>query len=110
MMNFNPFSDIYHSLWDDMTCRGIEQHDNETTLIDWTRQSYDESLKRFEPFTTAGIAIRHGGFEGYSELYWKFVPRCQDHSLALNPTVEQLKKNPYLYIITEVMVGDCDES
>jgi hypothetical protein len=93
-MNFNPFSDIYHSLWDDMTCRGIEGHDAEIVVFD-TTELYDGHLLS-GAWTYAG--------------YLKCCEYSRETSLALNPTAAQLKRNPYLYIITEVMVGDCDES
>lgn len=88
---FNPFSDIFHSLWDAMTCRGIEQ-----------------SNPDFAAYQTANLYADHAktGVWTY-DRYLKCCEYSRETSLALNPTAAQLKKNPYLYIITEVMVGDC---
>jgi len=92
-MNFNPYSDVYHSLWDEFTCRGIEQHDTDIALFN-TAELYAEHIQS-----------RRWTYDGYLRCC-EYSPQ---HSLALNPTSEQLKKNPYLYIITEAMCGDCDD-
>lgn len=92
-MNFNQFSDIYHSLCDAMTCRGLENYDADTVVFDST-ELYADHLS--------------SGMWTYAS-YLKCCEYSRETSLALNPTPAQLKKNPYLYTITEVMVGDCDE-
>lgn len=92
-MTFNPFSDLYHSLWNDMECRGIEQHDSTIVASD-TIELYADHLR-------SGAWTYDG--------YLKCCLLSRETSLSLNPTTAQLKKNPYLYIISEAMVGDCDD-
>lgn len=91
---FDPYSDFCHPLSYNMMCSGLENYDADTVAFDSTELYADHLLS---------------GMWTYAS-YLKCCEYSRETSLALNPTPAQLKKNPYLYIITEVMVGDCDES